>query len=113
MESELRFELSNHASQRSAQRNLCEDEIIFIATYGRRIRRAGAIFCQLRRVDLPDDLVANHPYRRLVGSTVVLSRCGGYVLTVYRDAKAFHRDARKDKFGRRREDIDLYDFGAA
>ncbi|MBC7870508.1 MAG: DUF4258 domain-containing protein [Chitinophagaceae bacterium] len=99
--------ISHHAHQRSAQRNLREDEIDFIATYGRRMRRTGAIFCQLLRSDIPDDLPANHSYRRLVGSTVVLSRCGQYVLTVYRDEKAFRRDSRKEKFRRNRADREI------
>lgn len=111
MSFQQQLELSTHASQRSAQRNLREDEIAFIVTYGRRVRRAGAVFCQLRRIDLPDDMSANDPFRRLVGSTVVLSRCGEYVLTVYRDERAFRRDCRKDKFRRNPEDRDSGFYG--
>ncbi len=91
-------QISDHAQKRCAQRNLTQDEVDFIITYGRRVRRTGVIFCQLRRRDLPDDLEGSHPYYRLVGSTVVLSNCGHHVLTAYRDERAFHRDNRKTKY---------------
>jgi hypothetical protein len=100
------FQLSDHACWRSSQRNLSSNEILFIAEHGSRVRRTGVIFCQLRRIDLPDDLSANHPFRRLVGSTVVLSSCGQYVLTVYREERAFRRDTRKAKY---RRDVSLPD----
>ena len=90
--------ISDHAKTRSAQRNLQEDEIEFIVQHGKRVRRTGVIFCQLRQRDLPTDLAASHRYRRLVGSTVVLSSCGRSVLTLYRDERAFHRDSRKRKY---------------
>lgn len=94
-------DLSDHASLRCAQRNLDRDEIQFIVTHGKRIRRTGVIFCQLRRRDLPDDLPPSHRHQRLVGSTVVLSKDGSRVLTVYRNERAFHRDSRKSKYSNR------------
>lgn len=91
-------EISEHARVRCAQRNLAEDEIDFIIEHGNRVRRTGVIFCQLRRCDLPDTIDPAHHYNRLVGSTVVLSNCGCYVLTAYRDERAFRRDSRKTKY---------------
>lgn len=101
MNTQSNIQLSDHAQLRSAQRNLIDDEILFIVRQGVRIHRAGAVFCQLRRIDIPDDLPAGHRYRRLIGSTVVLSSCGRYVLTVYRNARAFRRDLRKRRYFRR------------
>ena len=94
----LNFLLSNHATQRSAQRNLSDDDIAFILQQGRRVHRTGVIFCQLRDKDIPDDTPGNHRHRQLVGTTVVLSKCGHYIITVYRNPKAFHRDSRKNKY---------------
>lgn len=94
-------DLSDHASLRCAQRNLDPEEIQFIVAHGKRLRRTGVIFCQLRRRDLPPDLPPSHPHCRLVGSTVVLSKDGQRVLTVYRNERAFHRDSRKRKYANR------------
>ncbi|MBZ0275828.1 MAG: DUF4258 domain-containing protein [Anaerolineae bacterium] len=90
--------LSNHACQRCAQRNLSEDEIQFIVAYGTLERRAGIEFYQLRRKDLPVDLPANDVRRRLVGTTVLLSKDGPSVVTAYRNSRAFRRDRQKSKY---------------
>ncbi len=92
------FFLSNHASTRSAQRNLSDDDIAFIIQNGSRVHRTGVIFCQLRNKDLPRDTPGNHRHRQLVGTTVVLSKCGHYVITLYRNERAFQRDTRKRKY---------------
>lgn len=104
----LQFALTDHANLRSAQRNMCDDEIEFILKHGNRVRRTGVIFCQLRKIDLPNSLSGNNRMRRLVGSTVVLSRCGEQVLTMYRDNRAFHKDTRKTKF--KKNKYDRYEF---
>ena len=91
--------LSDHASQRSAQRNVSFNEILFIVEHGKLVRKAGVNFRQLRAKDWPDELHGNHPYRRLIGTTVVLCKCGQYVVTVYREEDAFRKDQRKQKYG--------------
>lgn len=91
--------LSTHALHRSAQRNITVEDITSIVQTGHRLRRTGVIFCQLRRKDIPTDTPGNHRYWQLVGTTVVLCRCGRYVITVYREERAFHRDACKAKYG--------------
>lgn len=93
--------LSEHAQERSARRNLSPSDIDFIIANGHRLRRTGVIFCQLRNSSLPDSIPGNHRARQLVGTTVVLCRCGRYVVTVYREKRAFHRDARKPKYSAR------------
>ena len=93
-------DLTQHAYERSVQRNLTYDEICFIVEHGARVRRTGVIYCQMRARCLPPDLPPGHAYRRLVGSTVVLSSSGDRVITVYREPAAFKRDRRKAKFNR-------------
>jgi hypothetical protein len=90
--------LSSHASLRSTQRNLSDDDITFIMQHGSRTHRTGVIFCQLRHKDMPPDLPGNHRSRRLVGTTLVLCKCGQFVITAYRDERAFQRDMRKRKY---------------
>ncbi len=94
----MMIHLSNHASTRSAQRNLSDDDIAFIIYNGSRVYRTGVIFCQLRQKDIPPDTPGNHRHRQLVGTTVVLCTCGHYVITLYRAEKAFQRDSRKRKY---------------
>jgi len=106
------FTLSAHAHTRSIQRNVAKDELEFIVKYGTRVRRSGVIFCQLRKIDLPDDIPRNSKLRRMVGATAVLSSCGDYVLTVYRNERAFRKDNKKAKFRRRsqaQQDHGYYD----
>lgn len=95
------FLLSHHARQRSAQRNLSDEDIAFVIKNGERLHRTGVIFCQLRQKDVPDATPGNHRYWQLIGTTVVLCRCGDYVVTLYREGKAFQRDCRKTKYGLR------------
>lgn len=90
--------LSEHAVQRSVQRNLSLQEILFVIEYGQLLRNAGASFRQLREKDWPDYLGGNHPYRRLIGTTVVLCKCGLFVVTLYREAEAFRKDRRKARY---------------
>lgn len=93
--------LTDHAWMRSAQRNLDPAEVAFIVKYGRRIHKAGVIFCQLRRRDVPHYLEAGHRFHRLPGSTVVLAKDGESVLTMYRSEKAFRKDNKKRKYNRK------------
>lgn len=94
----MMFRLSDHAARRAAQRNLSHDEIRFMLENGRLLHNTGVIFCQLRHKDLPDDLPRNSPYRRLVGSTIVLCKCGYYVVTLYREERAFRQDTSKAQY---------------
>lgn len=90
--------LTAHAKTRAAQRNIAYDEIHFVVRYGRYIRRTGIIFCQLLHKCIPEVVPANHHYRRLVGSTVVLCSCGDQVITVYRNERSFKSDVSKAKY---------------
>ena len=94
----MEYQLSDHAAHRAAQRNLMDDEIDFMLQFGFLLHNTGVIFCQLRAKDLPDDLPRNHRYRRLVGSTLVLCKCGHYVVTLYRENRAFHSDSCKVRY---------------
>ena len=89
---------TDHFLYRADQRNFTPDEIEFVIEHGKRVHRAGVIFCQMLEKWMPDDLPGNHPYRRLKGSTVVLCRCGQLVITAYKDDKAYKKDRRKPKF---------------
>ena len=95
------FELSTHASRRAAQRNFSPDEIDFLLEHGCLTRNTGVIFCRLRAKDLPDDLPRNHRYRRLVGSTLILCKCGYFVVTLYREPRAFKDDSCKTAYSQR------------
>jgi hypothetical protein len=89
---------SLHADQRAAQRNVSDDDVEFVLRFGHRMRRTGVIYYALREKDLPSDLPGSDPRRRLVGTTVMLCKCGTTVITVYRNQRAFKRDKRKTKY---------------
>lgn len=93
--------LSDHARQRSAQRNLSPEDIQFVVRHGERVHRTGVIFCQLREKDVPDKTPGNHRWWQLVGTTVVLCKCGQFVVTLYREKRAFQRDCRKTKYSQK------------
>ena len=91
-------QLSNHANDRSIDRNLSQEDIDFIVKYGHREKRAGVIFRQLRRKDIPDDKQIQRQYERLIGATVVLCKCNDRIITMYRDERAFKKDQQKKKY---------------
>lgn len=91
-----------HANQRLSQRNLSGADIEFILKYGSKVHRAGAIFHQMRRNCIPDTVPVNDRRRRLTGTTVLTCKCGQFVITAYRNERAFKRDAKKDKYDRSR-----------
>jgi hypothetical protein len=95
--------LSQHAEMRSAQRNVSFDEILFIIRHGRRTRRTGVIFCQMLEKNMPENIPANDPIQRLVGTTVVLCECGHHVVTIKRGVKSFFKDKRKSKYCAKRQ----------
>lgn len=91
------LELTDHAHLRAAQRNLSKEQIEFICQRGERLRKAGAIFYRLRKKDVPKGLRRDDKYAKAIGSTVVVSKEGHSVVTVYRNQKAFKRDRSKKK----------------
>jgi hypothetical protein len=97
--------LSTHAEIRAAQRNLSPEDITYIIQNGSRMHNAGAVFCQLRQKDIAPDTPGNHRHRQLAGTTVVMCSCGRYVITLYREEKAFHRDSRKQKYCLQKRDV--------
>lgn len=95
--------LSDHAAQRSLEWNVSFDEIAFVVEHADRLHRAGVIFCQMRKKNMPEHISGNHPYWKLVGTSVLLCRkCRQGVMTVYREEKAFLEDRKKAKYCRRR-----------
>ena len=95
-------ELSNHARQQAARRNLSEQGIAFIMEYGKPKRTAGVIFFQMLEKSLPKDVLPNDPMRKLVGATVVACTCGQFVITLYKNPRAFRADKKKDKTNRQK-----------
>lgn len=95
--------LSDHAEWRCAQRNLSYADVEFVCRYGKQRRNAGVIFCQMWDKYMPKHIPANNTFCRLAGTTVVLCRCGHFVITVYRNGEAFHEDIKKSKYCRHQE----------
>lgn len=93
--------ITNHARFRAAQRNMSEADINFVARYGKRIHRAGAIFCQMYPKRIPKDVAPNDRRHKLSWATVLLCSCGDSVVTVYRNRKAFKKDRAKKDYNKK------------
>jgi hypothetical protein len=84
-QSSMLIDLSSHAEWRMSQRNISPLELEFVLLYGRCLHRAGAIFCLLRKSDIPASLSRNAQFSRLEGTIVVLSVEQNKVITIYRN----------------------------
>lgn len=98
--------LTTHAIRRCAQRNVLHEDIDFIVQHIKPINRAGVAFYQYRRNNMPNFVLPNSRYDQLVGTTVVACRhCKLYILTVYRNPKAFKADDKKQKYDIRNQSL--------
>lgn len=98
-----------HGSERAVDRNLSDDDIDFIVSYGHRERHTGVIYCQLRTRELSIHFPHEPEYERLVGATVILCSCGRTVITVYRNEAAFRKDRRKAAYDHKKHTCALCD----
>lgn len=79
--------LTAHAHQRMAQRNVSISDIQFILDAGSLLRCAGAVHIHLRHKDVPANLRRDDRVTRLVGVTLVLDRTASTLITVWRNRK--------------------------
>src|SRR5690606_12992842 len=91
------YGMSHHADWRCAQRNISRSQLEFILEHGPWSDGNGVIFVQLLKKSMPKDHPPNSHNWRLIGTTVVLCKCGCYVVTVIRDKKAIRKDYKKQK----------------
>ena len=92
---EARF--SRHARQRSAQSNLCEQDMELVRRYGVLERRTGVRFYFLRRREVEKYQAAEPRLSRLQGVVMIMSN-DNIVITTYRNSKALREIRRKSKF---------------
>jgi hypothetical protein len=86
-----------HAIERQARRNLSDDDIAFVLTYGRRERIRGALHVYLGKRDIPADAASNSRIARLEGTTLVMgdTDSGPVFITVYRNRRGLRRKTRR------------------
>jgi hypothetical protein len=101
----MTIELSYHARIQASRRNFSYDDIDFVIRYGHKKHRTGVIFFQMREKKVPRHIPANDPRRRLAGTTVVACSCEEFIITVYKNPKAFKKDSRKVKYNCRQDEI--------
>ena len=88
--------VSNHATQRLAQRNLTYRDIEYVLSHGRRIRNGKALFICLGRRDIPVDDLKENNLRRLEGTVLVLDPISGsHLTTAYRNRRSGIRDIKR------------------
>jgi len=76
-----------HSIVRAAQRNLSEDDIEYVMSFGKHYHRFGAIIYYLRKRDLPETDLWCGCCQRLVGTAVVMSSYDGAIITVWRNRR--------------------------
>lgn len=96
-----KIELSNHARIQARRRNFTDDDINFLVKNARSKRATGAIFFQMYKKDMPDDIPPNDRRQKLVGATVLTCKCKRFVITMYKNPNAFKRDSKKKKYDSR------------
>lgn len=96
-----KLEMSLHALEQSRRRHLSEADLLFVVQYAHRERQTGVIFYQLLRKNIPAELPANDPRRKLEGTTVITCKCGQFVITAYKNPEAFKLDRKKSKYAYR------------
>lgn len=93
------MQLSHHARQRAAQRNLSPAELRYVIRHGQRFHRAGALIFFLRDRDVPQADRDDDERRRLAGTAVVLSPDGQQVITAWRNRqKGLRQIKRKGEY---------------
>ncbi len=84
------YVLSDHAAQRSARRNLSEEDVRYVLRYGQVYHCANAVIYFLGRRDIPTEDLVNDDLARLEGTLVLTARHCPSLITVCR-----HRDGLK------------------
>ena len=92
-----KLQISRHAAQRMAQRNIDAGDLAVVLRFGHVEHRAGAKFYFLAERDLP--VGTERQLSRLVGTTVVVEHDS--ISTVYRNRRALAKIKRKPKIVRR------------
>lgn len=88
--------VSQHASQRLAQRNLSYRDIEYVLSHGRRIRNGKALFICLGRRDIPANDLRESTLTRLEGTVLVLDpRTGSHLTTAYRNRRSGIKDIKR------------------
>jgi hypothetical protein len=94
-EAEARF--SKHAKQRSAQSNLCAQDVELVRRYGVLEHRTGVRFYFMRRREVEKYRDAEPRLARLEGVVMIISN-DNIVITTYRNSRALREIRRKSKF---------------
>jgi|GEM_PF-932494 len=98
----LHTTLSLHAQQRLVKWNLNHSEIDVLVKHASAGHHAAAYIYQFGNDDfenLPEQVASIRDYKRLVGTTIVACKhCKVYIITVYRNPKAFKSDKKKRKY---------------
>ena len=93
------FNLSQHARERIARRNLSAEDLEYVLQHGHRLRVAGVRIYHLRRRDIPYTDQRISRVSQLEGTTILVSR-DNTVITAYRNRECLHRELQKTKWRR-------------
>ena len=88
------WRMTEHARQRLAQRNLTEEDIVWVTRFGRLTYNSGATFYFLGRRDIPRGW--ERKLEHLIGTTLIV--VNGWLITAYRNRCGWKKVRRKSKW---------------
>lgn len=101
---DVKLQLTTHAREQCAKRNLSEDGLLYVIRHGRTVRKAGTLMYYLARRDIPKADSKDQRVARLEGVAVQTKplRDGTVlVITAYHNAETGLKDQRrKTKYDR-------------
>ena len=83
---------TDHALLRCAQRNISQEEVLYVIEHGHRHRNTGVLMCFLRRCDIPENDQKDQRIVQLIHTAVLVGN--GEIITLYRNKNAM-RDFRR------------------
>ncbi len=97
--------ITHHARTRQSQRNLTDDEVMFVLEHGRQLRSGGALHIFLGRRDIPANEALRRRYQHLEGAVLVVDDTSDQpvLITVYRNRRGLKDIRSKAKYGYRHD----------
>lgn len=90
--------LSQHALIRASQRNISNEDMQIVLTYGQRLHNGGAILYFLGQRDIPEELKSDDRIMKLEGTTLVISKDGTCLITLYKNKDGLKKLKKKRKW---------------
>ena len=90
--------ISRHASLRAGQRNVSARDVTLVMDLGDKIHNGDAIFYFLGKRNIPNEYKSYDSISKLEGTTLVISKDGTCLITLYKNKKGLRNLRKKRKW---------------